>query len=246
MSSYVLDKPHCMSEGCNEKLVHVLHKRFGLSLDTSTHDMMLVFGKLVPTHGYKRVIDAFRDAGYSIPARMVVVKIAITGDSGVGKTSLCSRFCEDMYREDVKSTIGVAFGLRHVVVEDYLVKAVIWDHAGQKRFAVVREGFYKGTMATLIVFDVANRESFSNIPAWIEEVRRAEPTCAVILVGNKADLEREVSYKEGREMSISMKCCEYFETSAKTGAGVNEAFTYAARIALEASLSRGAPVVNLS
>ena len=53
----------------------------------------------------------------------------------------------------------------------------------------------------------------------------------IILVGNKKDLEneREVSYQEGLEFAKKNKLI-FFETSAKTGEGVEETFLSAARM----------------
>ena len=50
----------------------------------------------------------------------------------------------------------------------------------------------------------------------------------MIIVGNKSDLEdkREVSNEEGRELAEKYGL-DFFETSAKTGANVNEMFVFA-------------------
>ena len=54
----------------------------------------------------------------------------------------------------------------------------------------------------------------------------------MILLGNKADLEREVDKEEAEDLAKRLNC-EYMETSAKTGANVESVFEYIARACLE-------------
>ncbi|MHA1473378.1 MAG: Rab family GTPase, partial [Promethearchaeota archaeon] len=80
--------------------------------------------------------------------------------------------------------------------------------------------------AGILVYDVTNRSSFENIDKnWYMEVKKASPKIALILVGNKIDLEseREVTHEEGEELAQKL-AITYIETSAKTGENVNDAF----------------------
>lgn len=55
----------------------------------------------------------------------------IVGDSGVGKTNLLTRFCDDVFRNSYVATVGVDFVLKPVEVDNSIVKLQIWDTAGQ-------------------------------------------------------------------------------------------------------------------
>lgn len=91
--------------------------------------------------------------------------------------------------------------------------------------------------AVLLVFDVTNRKSFSELPAWLEEasrhqcsLSRSEKTStgppAVALCANKVDLGRRVVTRaEGEEFAIAHGM-RYFETSAATGDAVTDAMHY--------------------
>jgi GTPase SAR1 family protein len=48
--------------------------------------------------------------------RNLTLKYLVVGDSGVGKTSLLVRYCEDMFQTDYLSTIGVDFKIKRVEV----------------------------------------------------------------------------------------------------------------------------------
>ncbi|XP_038690137.1 ras-related protein RABA1f-like isoform X1 [Tripterygium wilfordii] len=59
-------------------------------------------------------------------------KVVLIGDSGVGKSNLLSRFTRNEFSLESKSTIGVEFATRSIHVDDKVVKAQIWDTAGQE------------------------------------------------------------------------------------------------------------------
>ncbi|KAL8522332.1 hypothetical protein ACS0TY_012469 [Phlomoides rotata] len=62
-----------------------------------------------------------------------VFKIMLIDDSAVGKSQLLSRFAKNEFSLDSKSTIGVEFQTRTLVIDHKNVKAQIWDTAGQER-----------------------------------------------------------------------------------------------------------------
>ena len=57
-------------------------------------------------------------------------KVVLIGDSGVGKSNLLSRFTKNEFSLESKSTFGVEF-TRSIRADEKVVKAQIWDIAGQ-------------------------------------------------------------------------------------------------------------------
>jgi len=45
-------------------------------------------------------------------------KIVLIGDSGVGKSNLLTRFTRDEFNLESKSTIGVEFATKSIIIED--------------------------------------------------------------------------------------------------------------------------------
>lgn len=53
-------------------------------------------------------------------------KIVLIGDSGVGKSSLLSRFTRNEFDLESKSTIGVEFATRSIQVDGKVIKAQVF------------------------------------------------------------------------------------------------------------------------
>merc|ERR1712156_998402 len=73
---------------------------------------------------------------------------------------------------------------------------------------------------------ITDEASYTNINNWMKNIEQhASESVNKILIGNKADMEgnRNVSSERGEELAKEFNV-EFFETSAKTGANVNQAF----------------------
>ncbi|XP_022134689.1 ras-related protein RABA6b [Momordica charantia] len=153
-------------------------------------------------------------------------KAVLTGDSGVGKSNLLSRFAKSEFRLDSKPTIGVEFAYRNIKVAGKLIKAQIWDTAGQERFRAITSSYYRGALGALLVYDVTRVATFENVKKWLRELREfGNSDMVIILVGNKCDLghSREVQEEEGRLLAES-ESLFFMETSAMKNVNVEEVF----------------------
>jgi len=153
-------------------------------------------------------------------------KLLLIGDSGVGKSSLLLRFTDDLF-EEMSPTIGVDFKVKVLNVNRSKVKLTIWDTAGQERFRTLTASYYRGAHGIILVYDVSRRETFDNLKEiWLREVDMYSSGGSVVkmLVANKVDMEsRAVSREEGQALARSLGTI-FFECSAKTKVGVQNAF----------------------
>ena len=115
---------------------------------------------------------------------------------------------------------------------EQMVKLSIWDLAGQERFGVVRTGFYRGSRAAALVYDVTSLASLGNLKRWRDEVLAAVPEQPFVVVGNKVDLERSVR-AELAQAAAAYLGAPYLETSALSGEGVAALFQTLATLAVE-------------
>jgi small GTP-binding protein len=159
-----------------------------------------------------------------------VLKVVIVGDGNVGKTSLVRRYCEGMFSASRVATIGVDFQTKLVRLEEIEVKLSLWDMAGQDRFQSVRAGFYKGSRAAAMIYDVTDPVTLANLARWRQELAGVNPMPPVVVVGNKTDLPRAQPPDPARAFAESIGA-SYLETSAATGEGVPALFETLARLA---------------
>ena len=156
---------------------------------------------------------------------MYQYKFVLVGDSGVGKTALCNRFCTNSFNENQPETIGLEFGVRIIDINNTQIKLQIWDTAGQERFRAIGRQYYRASSAVFLVYDVSNRATFAGLDSWVEDAISLSPTNAIkVMIGNKTDLnKREVSYGEAKDFADQHGLC-YFETSALSGERIEDAF----------------------
>lgn len=161
----------------------------------------------------------------STPQRQYVLKVCVVGEGAVGKTSLIIRYTEGHFRESYLMTVGTSFAVKELDFGDTVVRLQLWDLAGQPHFSSVRPVFYRGAAGVIMVFDVTRRETFNSIPSWYTEVSQVTGEITSVLLANKADLvdQRQVSTEEGMAYATQLGWT-YFETSAKDGRGVTDAF----------------------
>ena len=156
----------------------------------------------------------------------LMFKILILGDSGVGKSSLFLRYTKNEFNQDMRSTIGVEFGLKFLKIENFQLKIQIWDTAGMERYRSITNAYYKGAKGVIIVYDICRKKSFDNVDNWIEDFKsKADEDAVILLIGNKSDLneQREVSIEEA-ELKAQKNKYGFMETSAKDNNNVEKAF----------------------
>ena len=158
-----------------------------------------------------------------------LIKLLLIGDSGVGKSAILIRFAEDSFSQSFITTIGIDFKIRTVLLDGKRIKLQIWDTAGQERFKTITTAYYRGAMGILLVYDVTNATSFSNVSNWMQAIQQhASDSVNKVLLGNKADnsgpmvAKRAVSTEQGKALADEYGE-RFFETSAKS------AFTAVAR-----------------
>ncbi len=161
-----------------------------------------------------------------------VLKVVIAGNGNVGKTSLIRQFCEGKFEQTRVATIGVDFQTQTVDLPEKTVKLSIWDMAGQDRFQFIRAGFYRGSRAAALVYDVTEPESFANLTRWRDEILEAVEQQSFVVVGNKIDLERTQQPQQAQEFADALQA-PYLETSALDGSGVAQLFETLAKLSLQ-------------
>ena len=156
----------------------------------------------------------------------MMFKILLLGDSGVGKSSLLLRYTKNQFMTDMRSTIGVEFGIKYLTLDNLQLKVQIWDTAGMERYRSLTSAYYKGAKGVIIVYDICRKKSFEDIDKWIEDFKsKADEDAVILIIGNKSDLkdQREVNTEEVKSKAEKNKMA-FMETSAKNNDNVHKAF----------------------
>lgn len=120
-----------------------------------------------------------------------VYKVIFIGDSSVGKSSLITRFCSGEFKPGLKSTIGVDFHTRSILVEDQSVCLQCWDTAGQERYRAITRQYFRKTDAVIVVYDITSEKSFLNAREWLDSAVEGAHEAILLLIGNKLDLAQD-------------------------------------------------------
>jgi Ras-related protein Rab-21 len=158
-------------------------------------------------------------------------RIVLIGDPSVGKTSLLSQLVDHKFSAIQTPTVGANYQIYPTRIDSLDVELQIWDTAGQERFRALGPIYYRYADAAVAVYDVTNHESFDALETWIRGFFEVAGTRAkVAIVGNKSDLGAisEVTKSEAEEFA-ERNGFTHFQSSAKTGEGVEIIFESLAR-----------------
>lgn len=166
---------------------------------------------------------------------MLKKKICMLGYYGVGKTSLVSQFVEQVFSDKYLTTVGVKIDKKPVVVGGRDVSLLLWDMAGEEDDAPVNLNHLRGASGYLLVIDGCRRKT---LDAAVSIQRRVEAEIGpypFLLLANKADQRDRWEVQDEALAEIAQRGWTVLETSAKTGANVEEAFLTLAKGMLNAT-----------
>lgn len=156
------------------------------------------------------------------------LKTVILGPSGVDKTNLVLRFTENTYYDNVRPTVWVQFFTKTLEIEGNNVNIIIWDNRGNEQYQDVYPNLDCNAAGALLVYSIADRNSFDSIPEFLQRYRAKAPQNAVVmLVGNQlwhSPEQRVVSTDKVIEFSNANNLL-FMETSALNSNNVDKAFT---------------------
>lgn len=151
-------------------------------------------------------------------------KICMLGSFAVGKTSLVRRFVHSLFDERYHTTVGVRIDKKVVAVDGADVTLMLWDIHGDDEFQNVRLSYLRGASGYLLVADGTRRDTIDRVYSLNTITEKTAGSVPFLLLLNKADLEDEWAIGPEDLEWASEKGWTILKTSAKTGAGVEEAF----------------------
>ncbi|KAG4423068.1 ras-domain-containing protein [Cadophora sp. DSE1049] len=176
--------------------------------------------------------------------KMVLYKLVVLGDGGVGKTALTIQLTLQHFVETYDPTIEDSYR-KQVVIDGQSCMLEVLDTAGQEEYTALRDQWIRDGEGFVLVYSISSRSSFTRIQRFHNQIQRVKESSAsspsypgspissvapsapvpIMLVGNKSDrvTEREVSTQEGHALARELGC-EFVEASAKNCINVEKAF----------------------
>ncbi len=156
---------------------------------------------------------------------MTTRKICIIGDFAVGKTSTVARVVHNEFSEKYLTTVGVKIDTKELTTKDgQPLKLVIWDIAGTDRFTAVEYSYLRGASGYLLVIDGTRRNTLDVALGLQREAQQRYGEVPFVTLVNKKDLTDEWQLCEDDVVALRGAGHTLFETSARTGEQVEQAF----------------------
>ena len=161
--------------------------------------------------------------------RKVKYPVVVIGSERVGKTSIISRYCKNVFETTYFATLFSDLHIKRFVRDNVDVELDIWDIGGQEQYKVDRKIYLPRAYVVIIVFAVDDVLSFMSLNEWMREIKefcKADPK--IILVANKIDLRdtdpncivAEQIEHEARSVGFDA----VIETSALAGTNITSLF----------------------
>jgi len=167
-----------------------------------------------------------------------ILKFAVIGEEGIGKTTFVSKYCEQTHgwqkmilnsqqkpidQSNQHNNTNGFFTVRSKIeiVDMKSVKIEIWDAMNISP----TKDFLSGTKGVFLCFDLTNPRSFDSLPNWLRHIEEYAFEAGIVLCGFKSDLVNQRSVtQESIDRFAKDNNFQYFETSAKFNRKVEESF----------------------
>lgn len=164
---------------------------------------------------------------------MIQKKICILGAAGVGKTSLVGQFVYSKFSEKYLSTMGVKIDRKEVMAKGIPVKLMLWDIHGEEKHKKITTSYLRGAAGVILVVDGTRAETLHIAEDILQRVREDVGEIPYLFLFNKADLKdcwcmTDVMLEQSEKLQVPM-----YQTSAKTGENVEQAFVSLAEMLLD-------------
>jgi len=156
---------------------------------------------------------------------MIQKKICMLGSFAVGKTSLVRRFVESIFSETYLTTVGVKIDRKAIHLDGTEINLVLWDLYGDDDYQKIRWSYVQGSSGYLLVADGTRRATLEKAVALEERARQEIGPVPFVFVINKSDLVEEWEVDPELESRLTARGWTILRSSAKTGEGVEEAFS---------------------
>ena len=184
-----------------------------------------------------------------------IYKICVFGESGVGKSTLLSKYFREADNESLgaptKLTLGVTFYQNTLKIDNEDLILHVWELTGAEKFKDLKikktkreaklkkqrpyfEPFTVGASGALFVYDITDKSSLVDLEWWLKLFKKTKRNVSIpiLMVGTKADLqdEREISIQHANRLASTRNLIGSIELSSKNEKEIEDLFRGFAKI----------------
>lgn len=126
----------------------------------------------------------------SFESQVPFYKVVCIGNFGVGKTAFIKRCMSNIYSDQTKTTIGVDFALKNIIIDKTKYSLQLWDISGVEIFCKTLRVYFKETMSALFFCSVTSINSLKQTDKWLTELnaKTENPNITKYLIITKLDV----------------------------------------------------------
>ena len=160
---------------------------------------------------------------------MIQKKVCMLGAFAVGKTSLVKQFVSGIFSEKYQTTVGVKIDKKSIEIDGQAMTLILWDLHGEDEFQKIRASYLRGSSGYILVVDGTRQKTLGvveDLQRMAQEILGEVPFVVLI---NKADLSEQWEIQKESIENLVVRGWVVIEVSAKTGEGVEQAFSTLAK-----------------
>jgi small GTP-binding protein len=159
------------------------------------------------------------------PGSVLQKKVCMLGGFSVGKTTLVRRYVQSVFSDTYLTTVGVKVDKKTVALPDRTVTLILWDMAGEDDVATIRMSYLRGLSGYVLVADGTRPATLDTAVSLRKRVEAELGPVPHVLLVNKSDLTEQWT-TPAADLDLLREQGWWLRTSsARTGEGVDEAFT---------------------
>ena len=165
---------------------------------------------------------------------MIQKKVCMLGAFAVGKTSLVKQFISGVFSEKYHTTVGVKIDKKTLEIDGEPMTLILWDIHGEDEFQKIRASFLRGSSGYLLVVDGTRQKTLEVVEDLQRMAQENLGDIPFVVVINKADLADQWEIQRETIEELEGRGWVVMNGSAKTGEGVEKAFSTLSRLMVKA------------
>lgn len=153
---------------------------------------------------------------------LVLHRILVFGEVGVGKTSLIARYVRNEFPCQRLSTTADNTTIYQTVLDGDDCRLIFIEIANMYDFQKLKltDGI---PTACFIIFSITDQRSFTRVNTYREAIRLRLPNQPMVIIGNKIDLEPDRAVTQQAIDKVKSNGYDLFDISVKGNVGIGDA-----------------------